>query len=423
MLYIVSKESLRNIKQLLIQYKIPIFYSGGSFAKAFAQMVVGFVIAKFIAPNDLGLWTTINLALTYSVFLQAGLINGLNLELPFSYGKGEEEDARTMAGSVQTFTSCSSVLVLIAGVVVFLVSNGQSAKVRFGILAITIIIAFSYYQNYLLSTFRSKNSFSKLSIIQFADAFVNILTLLFVVYYSYYGMLIKAVLVVANYVLLLHFTRPIKVKLIWKNAAIFRLLKVGLPIWGLVYLDSFSSTADKLWLLKYTDFTNVGLYSFGLYTLTTFSLLSQSIASYIYPRMTYNYGKNKDRRILWDYVKNITKVLLGGQLVLAILGYFLIPYIVTGYFPNYKLSISAMQILLFAGVFRGGVIGVNALWSIKSWKYMTIYQIIYSFLLISLPFIGIHLFANKINGVAYGILVANFINLFSGLYLTYKATS
>ncbi|MGE5402617.1 MAG: hypothetical protein ACM3S2_19650, partial [Ignavibacteriales bacterium] len=205
-------------------------------------MIVGFVIAKFIAPNDLGLWATINLALTYSVFLQAGLINGLNLELPFAYGKGDDEEAKNMAGTVQTFTFFSSVLVLIAGIVVFSLANTQGEKIRFGILAVTIIISFSYYQNYLLSTFRSKNSFSKLSIIQFADAFVNILTLFFVAYYSFYGMLIKAVIVAANYVFLLHLTRPIKVKLIWKNSAIIRLLKIGLPIWGLVYLDSFSST-------------------------------------------------------------------------------------------------------------------------------------------------------------------------------------
>ncbi|MGE5499902.1 MAG: lipopolysaccharide biosynthesis protein [Syntrophothermus sp.] len=386
-------------------------------------MIVGFVIAKFIAPNDLGLWATINLALTYSVFLQAGLINGLNLELPFAYGKGDDEEAKNMAGTVQTFTFFSSVLVLIAGIVVFSLANTQGEKIRFGILAVTIIISFSYYQNYLLSTFRSKNSFSKLSIIQFADAFVNILTLFFVAYYSFYGMLIKAVIVAANYVFLLHLTRPIKVKLIWKNSAIIRLLKIGLPIWGLVYLDSFSSTVDKLWLLKYTDFTNVGLYSFGLYTLTTFSLLSQSIASYIYPRMTYNYGKNNDKRILWNYVKSITKVLFIGQMGLAVLGYFVIPHLVAAYFPNYILSISAMQILLFAGVFKGSVIGVNALWSIKDWKYMITYQVIYSVLLIGLPFIGIHLMANKIIGVAFGVLSANFLNLISGLYLTYKATS
>ena len=79
------------VGQLLTQYKTPILYSGGSIAKAFAQMAVGFVIAKFISPNDFGLWTSINLAVTYSVFFQAGLINGLNLELPLAYGSGNKK--------------------------------------------------------------------------------------------------------------------------------------------------------------------------------------------------------------------------------------------------------------------------------------------------------------------------------------------
>ena len=81
-----------------------------------------------------------------------------------------------------------------------------------------------------------------------------------------------------------------------------------------------------------------------------------------------------------------------------------------------------MQILLFAGFFKGCVVGANALWSIKNWKYMTFYQMFYSFLLISLPYIGIQIFQNKIEGVAYGVLIANFLNLISGLYLTHSAT-
>jgi O-antigen/teichoic acid export membrane protein len=410
------------IRQLFLQYKTPILYSGGSIAKAFATMIVGFVIAKFISPNDLGLWTTINLAITYSFFLQAGIISGLNLELPFAYGKGEDKEARIMAGTAQTFSIFSSIAILLIGLAYLLFSPEQDAKIKFGVLAVTLFIMLSYYQNYLMSTFRSKNSFLKLATIQLVDAFVNLSTVILVVYFSYYGMIIKAVLVISIYVFLLHITRPIRVGLIWNNAALVKLLKVGLPIFGLVYLDSLSSTVDKLWLLKYTTLTDVGLYSFGFNALSTFTLLSLSVASYIYPRMTYNYGKNNDKRILWQYAKKITIILFFAQIPLVILGYFLIPILITDYFPNYILSISAMQILLFAGFFKGSVVGANALWSIKKWKYMISYQVIYSFLLFSLTFAGIQFFPNKIEGVAYGVLLANILNFISGLSLTYFAT-
>lgn len=410
------------IQQLYNQYKTPILYSGGSIAKAFSTLIVGFVIAKYISPTDLGIWATINLVVTYSLFLQAGLINGLNLELPYAYGKGNDDQAEILAGTVQTFTFFSSVLIFIIGLSYFIFFPQQDEKIKYGILAITFIIILSYYQNYLLSTLRSKNSFRKLSFIQIVDACVNIGTLIIVAYYSYYGLIIKAVLVILIYVILLHVSRPIKVGLIWNKPAFVKLLKVGLPIFGLAYIQSIASTADKILLLKYSSLTDVGLYSFGFYALSVFTLFSTSIASYIYPRMTYSYGQNNDKLILWSYARKITIILFLLQIPLATIGYFIIPIIITAYFPDYILSTVTMQILLFAGVFKGSVVGVNALWSMKSWKYMTIYQILFSFLLVILPYLGIQFASDKLVGVSVGILVACALNLISGISLTFIAT-
>ena len=410
------------IQRLITQYKTPILYSGSSIARAFASLVVGFFIAKYVSPEDLGIWATLNLAVTYSLFIQAGLINGLNLELPYTYGKGDVELGRRMAGTVQTYTFFTAIIILTAGIIFFLNIPASNLKYKFGTIAITFFIILSFYQNYLLSTFRSNNSFNKLSVIQIIDTCVNLLSLVLVAYYSYYGLIIKAVIVIFIYVLLLHFSRPIKVKFIWDKIAFLKLIKVGLPIFGLVYLDSFSSNIDKLLLINFSSLIDVGLYSFAFYSLTLFSLFSSSIASYIYPRMTYNYGLNNDKLVLWKYVKNITLLLVIIQLPLAIIGYYAIPIAITTYFPNYLMSIKTMQILIFAGFFKGSVIGVNVLWSIKNWKYMICYQVIYSLLLFTSTYIGIISYSIKIEGIAYGVLIANMINLLSASYLTYRAT-
>ena len=105
-----------------------------------------------------------------------------------------------------------------------------------------------------------------------------------------------------------------------------------------------------------------------------------------------------------------------------VLGYFIIPIAITAFFPRYFDSISTMQILLIAGLFKGSVVGVNVLWSMKSWKYMIIYQVLYSGFLICFTFIGMKYAQNKIEGAASGIMIANFVNLISGLILSYLAT-
>lgn len=410
------------IKQGFVTYKTPIVYASSSIIKAFATMLVGFIIAKYVSPQDLGLWTTITLALTYSSFLQGGIINGLNLELPYAFGSGDDEKGKKLAGITQTFTLVSSIIILLIGLSCLLFYPTNDDKIRYGILGITFVIILTYYQSYLLSTFRSNNSFLKLSYIQLSEAIFNVFTLVFVLYFAYYGMIIKSVTVLGFFVFLLHINRPIKALFYWDKKMFISLLKVGFPIFALVVLDSFATTIDKVWLLKYTDLTQVGLYSFGLYALNTFILFSSSIASYIYPKLTFEYAKNNDKIILWKYVKKITILLLAIQTPILILCFFLVPSLVVKFFPNYAGSLTVIQILLTAGVLKGSVIGVNVLWSMKSWKYMYMYQIIYTLMLISITFICMKLFSSKIEGVAYGVLIANALNLINALILSYKAT-
>lgn len=413
---------MKKLSELYKKFKVPILYSGGSVVKALAQMIVGFVIARYISPKDFGLWATINLALTYSLFLQSGLINGLNRELPYLFGKGEDAEAIRMAGTVQTFNLAVSCLVVVAAVIIIMLVPFESEKMTIGIIAMVVIIVLNYYQSYLFSTFRSKDSFLQLSIIQFIHAGVNVATLIFVVYFSYYGMIIKAVIVAVVYVLLLHYYRPIKVGFIWDKAAFYKLIKVGLPIFSLAYVESIASTADRLWIINYGTITDVGLYSFGFYAFSSFTIFPSSIASYIYPKMTYNYGRTHDKLIMWRYVKKITLLLLIVLTPIAIIGYLICPYLIEEFFPNYIKSAPSMQILLLAGVLSGAVIGVNALWSMKSWKHMIIYQLFFSFLLVICPYVGLQFFSDKLVGISYGVLLAHFINLISGILLTYLAT-
>jgi O-antigen/teichoic acid export membrane protein len=212
---------MKSLKEKFLVNKTPVLYTGSSVIKAFVGLIVSFIIAKYVSPDDLGIWSSISLALTYSNFLQAGVINGLNLELPYSYGKGDIENAQKMAGVAQSYTLGISIFVFLLGILCILLFPIHNPKLKWGIIAITIVICFSFYQNYLLSTFRSNNSFLKLSYIQIADAVVNFITLFLIVYYLYYGILLKAVIVVFVYDILLDINRPIKVKFYW-NKDVFK---------------------------------------------------------------------------------------------------------------------------------------------------------------------------------------------------------
>ena len=82
----------------------------------------------------------------------------------------------------------------------------------------------------------------------------------------------------------------------------------------------------------------------------------------------------------------------------------------------------SMCVLGMAEEFKRDAIGVNALWSLKDWKRMIIYQLSFGFLLVVCPLIGFFNSEDKLIGLTIGVLIAHFINLISGITITYFAT-
>lgn len=414
---------LTSVKKIIKHYKTPIFYTGGAMTQSMVQLLLGLAIAKFISPEDLGLWTTLNLAVTYVSFLQAGLISGLNRELPYTLGQGNNKEAREIAGTVQSITLITTIVITFIGLFYFFSHQFQNDKIKYGVLAITIHIVSLFFQNYFTSTYRSNNSFITLSKIQVINAFINLLSIVLIIYLAYYGLIIKTAIVSVLFTIHLFIKRPISVGFIINKKSLIKIMKTGLPIWGLAYIESLASTVDKILLLKFSDLSSVGLYSFAFYGYSIFLVLSMTIAKYISPKLNYIYGLNNDKKQLWSYFKKITLFITIIQFSLALIALLILPQFINTFFYQYKESIQAMQILVCAGMFKGSIIGVNVLISIKALNYLAWYQIIYSLLLIIFPFVGIKIFENPIIGVSYGLLFANILNFISGYYISYIATN
>ncbi len=414
------------IKQNFTAYRTPLLFTSASMIRAVATIAVGAVIAKFVLPEQLGVFTTLMLFVTYANFLQLGAVSGLNLELPLEIGRGNMEKAKRIAGTIQSFTLVSCIAVIVVGSFLFSIIkvdfNTSEEYVRFLIPIVLVMASLTFYQNYLLATFRSNSSFLKLSVIQLAEAVFNLLSIVLVVYFAFEGLILKTLLVMLFYVIILHVARPIKVAFFWDKSLLKQVIKVGFPIFILSYIEVFAVSADKLFLLNYSTLRDVGIYSFAAYSLTAFSIFSSSVASYFYPKLTYNYGKNKNRLVLWGYVKKITILLLIMQSVLFIICYFVVPVVITKFFLQYVDSIPIIHLLILAGVMKGSVIGVNVLWSMKAWKSMVLYQVGTAAVLLFCIFTLVNIYVNKSIAVAAGVLLGNIFGLVLGIYLSYKET-
>jgi O-antigen/teichoic acid export membrane protein len=416
------KLSIASIKHSIKTHSGAISYTLSSVSKSFAQLLTGLLIARFIAPGELGLWNSVSLATTYAFFVQAGIINGLSRDLPFHLGAGDSARAEKLAATAQLFTVLGCLFVIVCGGAALLFYRSAGYIVLISIIAIALITAFTFYQNYLMVTFRSKDSFAALAKVQFWSVLLMFLTLPALYFWHYDGMLLRAALITGGGVLLLHLVRPMKVGLTWDWGAFRDLMKIGLPIFALAYLESTAGTVDRIVLLSKGGIEQVGYYSFALLAFGAFGIIPISLASYIYPRMTYSFGKERDPLALWTAAWRWTLVIILIMLPIAICGSICIPFIVPRLFPQYSAGVSAAQILLFGAVFYGGAIGVNALWSMKAWKFMVAYQVTGSLLRVAGPFVGVLICSSPLLGVSYGMAAAYGVTCCAGLVLTYLGT-
>jgi O-antigen/teichoic acid export membrane protein len=405
------------------EHRAPIFFTVSSISLSVAQLVSGVIIVHYIGPHEMGLWASVALALTYALFVLAGVQNGLSRELPYYIGANQDGVARRLAATTLFYTAGGCALTLLAGAgsVGFLIWRHADPKLTYAVAAVTILILCKFYQNYLFITFRSKNSFIDLARVQIWQAALMILALP-LLFLGYNGLLLRFVIVAGLGLYLMHRVRPIIVAPAWSRDSFLLLLKTGVPIFATDYIFNFAGTLATVALLKFGGVDQVGLYALAASASSAFAVVPQSIGHYVYPRMSHHYGRTNNPRILWGMAWKTALIVFGSMIPIAVMGSLLLPPAVKFLFPKYIAGTHAAQIALFSSAAFGASVGASALASLKAWSHLIAQQLSYAGLIAVAPFVGIRLFSSPLNGVAYGLLGANILGAVLSLAITYAAT-
>ena len=410
-------------KALNEENRAPIFFTLSSLWLSVVQLVAGVAVVHFIDPRDMGLWTSVSLAIPYSFIILAGIQNGLSRELPYHLGAGNEAMAQRLASTALFYTGvcCLAALAIGAGWASFLTWKGTNLKVVCAVLGVGCVVAFQFYQNYLFLTYRSKNAFLGLSLVQGWQGLFMLATLVFLPL-GYAGLVLRAVIVAGAMTLAMHRARPLPVRPVWKMDSFLLLLGTGIPIFATDYLTNFARTVDRIALLRHGGVEQVGLYALAMSVYSGFAVLPQSIAHYVYPRMSHHYGRTSDPRLVWQIAWKTALIIVVAMIPVALVGSLLLPVGIKLVFPKYLAGTYAAQVTLFAAVAYGVTVTASALASLKAWRYLLAFQLSYALSLAVGPFIGLRFAASPLNGVAHGVLVANFIGALLALTITFAAT-
>ena len=319
-------------------------------------LLTGFVTYRYVSPDYLGIWAIFSTFTTIASFLRLGVVNGMNRELPFYLGKGDTEKAKGFASTTLFYSLVQSGLLLFTGLVFLSIYDFESKDVyasayRFASIVFFLKIVIEPYSNYLSGTFRTSDSFNKLSQIQYIIGVARLITIPLVVRFTYNGYLIRELIIDVLNVVLLHISRPLPgIVPLFKFELFKGLLSIGFSVFLVSYISTLVDAIPRLYIIKEGSANDLGIFSPVLIIISTVLLIPNTISNYMYPKMSFAYGQGCTKHYLWVQMK---KLMVGALLigtVCSILVFFLIDALLL-LFPKYAESSIYIKVSAFGMLF------------------------------------------------------------------------
>jgi O-antigen/teichoic acid export membrane protein len=389
-------------------------YISSGLVKAAAQTIVGFVILRWLNPEELGKWQSFTVFVGYIGILTLGVNTGLNRELPYLIGKENKKKGIELIKTAGFFATKLSIvimaIVLLLSIFFYYFDVFDLDKVLMFLLAFSTG-ALAILTNFLGSTFRSSKEFNKLTRIQFINSILFFILLPLVYFFNIWGYIIYQTILALYLYLGYLFFRPYKVKYNFNKNDFILLFKTGFPIFFWNYIGRQTRTIPRLVLVLFGSPLLVGLFSPAGSINAAMLQLPAYTNRYLFPQMSFKFGKSNSYTEVFNYAFRASKylflIMLSGVTLLSIF----IPYIFTIFFPKYIDSVKIVQIVLFSGVFYSvNTVMHNALNSIKIFKpfrIISILKIIYIILFISVSY---YIGKDLLLSVAIGALMSEAFN-------------
>ncbi len=302
-------------------------------------------MARMVAPSVLGLFSGIGLVLGYAPFFQLGISNGLNRELPYYIGKGEQDRANELTASAQTWMiliGSAAAIALLAVALYYLIQGNLRMAAGWGAHAVLAFLLF-YSTNYLQVTYRTAHDFARLSMINVVQAVASLVLLLLVWSLDFYGICLRAIFTAIIAAVLFYYWRPVRVSPQWNFQNIKHLFIIGAPIFMVGQIYAWWSVINRTLVLSYTGTHGMGLYAMVVMTSGAVMLLPHALSQVIYPRMAELFGRG-------GCVKDLCRITFKPMLLSAVcmvplvaIAWWLMEPLARLIVPKYVEAVPAMQ--------------------------------------------------------------------------------
>ena len=388
----------------------------------FITALKGFLFAKYLGPEGLGVWASIYLIYTYGQYCHFGVFNGAAILVPEKIGAGKIDEANKLLSSAITWMNIFGLLFFI--IMAIFVFFSKSIFITTNWLPIVIAsFAVPIYLNYNFSIYRLQfqHNFKKSGIYQALFAILDLITsftllFLFGITGAFIGLLIS-LLIIATFI-----TKDgYKELFVFINKDYFKtILKFGFQLLIISFTFIFLTTADKYSLASFFPKKDFGYYSVALSIAMLPYTIAAAIQGIIFQRMLEEYGKTNDVNSLKIFLdESILAIALITPIFFILINTFAEP-LISLFLPKYINSIELLYKLSIGIYFLSmGIICFSFLVVIKK----NIHLIFSTFFLISLAIFSNYIISKYQPGVTLVTIVTitTYFLYFSILYFySYK---
>ena len=325
-----------------------------------AAATVGFarnlIFAYYLEPVNMGYYSMAITISSYGVFLQLGLLHGLNRELPVRYGKQEFKNADYLLSSAKiALDRLHLVSLIIYFALVFFIPFEDVTKKESFYLAGLIVIPNQLLMLVMLCL-RTKQRVIEYASFQFMkDVLLVFMGILLIQYLEQKGAVLAIVLInLGVYFFIKEFFLPPFDYSYSNREYILYLLKIGFPIMISGVFINLYLTMDRLFLFYATSAEILGIYQIALLPLIGAILINSFAVQYFFPKLLFSYGKGKSLNYLFKYALKVTFLIMLIMVCIAPIFLNIISFIINNYLPLYVDSLDLMPIFYISAILIAG---------------------------------------------------------------------
>jgi O-antigen/teichoic acid export membrane protein len=240
-------------------------------------------------------------------------------------------------------------------------------------------------------------------------------------FWGFWGFAACTVLQVSVMAAVLHCMRPMRVPCSFDFSVLRSLLALGFPLFLASYLFQVANSAERSALLSRGTEKLVGLYAPAVAVQTAMLMLPNSLLVYLYPKLSFKFGKTADPRGLWAGTLKATCGAVAISVLLAVAGWFALPWLLPRIFPAYRDSVPAMQWALISGIFLAVRPASAVFPALMAWRFHYLWVGVFVVAKWAFAFAFVR-HVDPLAGVAFGGMLAALLSAIAILCCAYRAT-